>query len=336
MVVVIDSIVINKTTRHGGIANMTTAMDRTAPDAGNDDGIVLSMHDKGTEQVSERLLASAARLSRNAMTEIDWSLPMDPTKYGCSPEWSSLYGTAYWDELTEEQRISVTRHEFASIMNIGIWFEMILQEMVVRDQYLGEYHSPEFQFALTEIADECRHSIMFAKASEKMVGTSYKPSKLVGRLGKFFKATAKNEIAYAGILVAEEVLDVFQRGCMRDDRVLPFIRTVNEIHVLEESRHMKFAREEVRESLQGVGRARRAFSALYISIGAYIIVSNLVQRQAFVDAGLDGDRAVAEMNSNTHFQSMIRSSCAHLMEFLDEMGLLTKPAMYYYRKAHML
>ncbi|MET9200057.1 diiron oxygenase [Gordonia sp. NPDC003585] len=316
---------------------MTAAMDRThagEPEAPIDN--VVSMHDQGTQEVSERLLASAARLSRNAMTEIDWSLPMDPTKYGCSPEWSSLYGTAYWDELTEEQRISVTRHEFASIMNIGIWFEMILQEMVIRDQYLGAYHSPEFQFALTEIADECRHSIMFAKASEKMVGTSYKPTKWVGRLGKLFKRTARNEVAYAGILVAEEVLDVFQRGCMRDDRVLPFIRTVNEIHVLEESRHMKFAREEVRESMQGVGWFRRQFSALYVALGAYFIVSSLVQRKAFEDAGLDADRAVAEMNSNSHFQSMVRSSCVHLMEFLDEVGLLTRPAMRYYRKVHML
>ena len=316
---------------------MTAAMDRThagEPQAPIDN--VVSMHDQGTQEVSERLLASAARLSRNAMTEIDWSLPMDPTKYGCSPEWSSLYGTAYWDELTEEQWISVTRHEFASIMNIGIWFEMILQEMVIRDQYLGAYHSPEFQFALTEIADECRHSIMFAKASEKMVGTSYKPTKWVGRLGKLFKRTARNEVAYAGILVAEEVLDVFQRGCMRDDRVLPFIRTVNEIHVLEESRHMKFAREEVRESMQGVGWFRRQFSALYVALGAYFIVSSLVQRKAFEDAGLDADRAVAEMNSNSHFQSMVRSSCVHLMEFLDEVGLLTRPAMRYYRKVHML
>ena len=312
---------------------MTAAMQHTDADAG---ATVISMRDQGTQEVSERLLASAARLSRNAMTEIDWSQPMDPTKYGCSPEWSSLYGTAYWDELTEEQRISVTRHEFASIMNIGIWFEMILQEMVIRDQYLGAYHSPEFQFALTEIADECRHSIMFAKASEKMVGTSYKPTKWVGRLGKLFKRTAKNEVAFAGILVAEEVLDVFQRGCMRDDRVLDFIRTVNEIHVLEESRHMKFAREEVRESMEGVGWARRQFSGLYVALGAYFIVTSLVQKQAFADAGLDADRAVREMNSNSHFQSMIRGSCAHLMEFLDEVGLLTRPAMHYYRKANML
>lgn len=321
---------------------MTAAMHRTDESATGADktpataDLAASTRDQGTEQVSERLLASAARLSRNALTEIDWSAPMDPTKYGCSPEWSSLYGTAYWDELTTEQRIAVTRHEFASIMNIGIWFEMILQEMVIRDQYLGAYHSPEFQFALTEIADECRHSIMFAKASEKMVGTSYKPSKWVGRLGKVFKRTAKNEVAFAGILVAEEVLDVFQRGCMRDDRVLDFIRTVNEIHVLEESRHMKFAREEVREAMVGVGWARRQFSALYISLGAFYIVTSLVQRQAFADAGLDANRAMREMRSNSHFQSMIRSSCAHLMEFLDEVGLLTKPAMHYYRKANML
>lgn len=295
-----------------------------------------STQDDGPNEVSERLLASAARLSRNAMTEIDWSLPMDPEKYGCSPEWSSLYGTDYWDELTEEQRIALTRHEFASIMCVGIWFEMILQEMVIRDQYLGQYHSAEFQFALTEIADECRHSIMFAKASEKMVGQSYRPSKAVGRLGKLFKMTARNEVAYAGILVAEEVLDVFQRGCMRDDRVLPFIRTVNEIHVLEESRHMKFAREEIRESVRGISRARREFSALYVALGAYFIVSSLIRPQAYAHAGLDVERATREAEANEHFHSMIRSGCVHLMEFLDDVGLLTKPAMRYYRKVHML
>jgi hypothetical protein len=297
---------------------------------------VVSMHDQGTDEVSKRLLASAARLSRNAMTEIDWDQPMDPDKYGCSPEWSSLYGTAYWDELTEPQRVALTRHEFASIMNIGIWFEMILQEMVIRDQYLGDYHDPEFQFALTEIADECRHSIMFAKASQKMVGKSYHPSKFVGWMGKVFMRTARSEIAYTGILVAEEILDVFQRGCMRDEKVLPFIRTVNEIHVLEESRHMKFAREEVRDAMKGVGWLRRQWSALVVSIAAAFIFTSMIRPRAYADAGLDAKRAVATRRSNEHFHSMVRSSCAHLMSFLDEAGLLTKPAARVYRKVHML
>ncbi|MCF8612204.1 diiron oxygenase [Gordonia sp. HY285] len=295
-----------------------------------------SMPDRGMDEVSDRLLASATRLSRNAMTEIDWSQPMDPNHYGCSPEWSTLYGTDYWDELTHEQRVRLTRHEFASIMNIGIWFEMILQELILRDQYLGAYHRPEFQFALTEIADECRHSIMFAKASEKMVGTSYRPSRAIGRLGKVFQYTARGAVSYAGILVAEEILDVFQRGCMRDDRVLPFIRTINEIHVLEESRHMKYAREQVRESVAGMSATKRNFCAVYTSLGAMEIVSNLVQPQAYADAGLDAERALAERRTNKHFHAMVRSNCTHLMAFLDEVGLLTPMARKNYRRVHMI
>ena len=295
-----------------------------------------SKPDQGVDEVSERLVASAVRLSRNAMTEIDWSQPMDPAHYGCSPEWSTLYGTDYWNELTEEQRVTLTRHEFASIMNIGIWFEMILQELILRDQYLGDYHDPEFQFALTEIADECRHSIMFAKASEKMVGTSYRPPRAIARLGKIFQQTARGTVSYAGILVAEEILDVFQRGCMRDERVLPFIRTINEIHVLEESRHMKFAREQVRAGVAGMSPRTKKFCALYTSLGALYIVSNLVQPEVYADAGLDVERARSEAKRNKHFHAMVRSNCTHLMEFLDEVGLLTPAARRNYRRVHMI
>ncbi len=295
-----------------------------------------STHERGIDEVSQRLVASAAMASRNALVEIDWDAPMEPDKYGCSPEWSTLYGTSYWDELTVEQRISLTRHEFASVMSIGIWFEMSLQEMVLRDQYLADYHRPEFAFALTEIADECRHSLMFAKATEKMVGTSYHPHPRIGRAAKVFAGVAKDEVAYAGILVAEEILDVFQRGCMIDDRVLPFIRTVNEIHVLEESRHMRFAREQVRESMASAGPIRRRTSAFLTALAASFIFTSLVRPQAYADAGLDRHRAVAEMRRNHHFQSMVRTSCAHLMEFLDDVGLLTPAAARIYRRVHML
>ncbi|MGB3602231.1 AurF N-oxygenase family protein [Gordonia sp. (in: high G+C Gram-positive bacteria)] len=315
---------------------MTAAIERDNLDAQVAHLADVSQQDRGVEQVSDRLLASAARLSRNAMTEIDWTLPMEPDKYGCSPEWSSLYGTDYWNELTTAQQITLTRYEFASVMSIGIWFEMVLQQLILRDQYAGQYHSAEFQFSLVEVADECRHSLMFAKATEKMVGASYKPHPRIVTMGRGFPLMVNRETAYAGMLVAEEILDVFQRGCMRDDRVLPFIRTVNEIHVLEESRHMKFAREQIRDQMKAVGRTRRQVSATGIAAGAYLIVESMVQPQAYRDAGLDARRAVAERRANTHYHSMLRSSCVHLMEFLDEANLLTKPAMRYYRKAHMI
>ncbi|GAA0926563.1 diiron oxygenase [Kribbella koreensis] len=285
----------------------------------------------GTDQTARRLLDSSARLSRDPATEIDWEAPLGDG-YGLSPEWSTLYGTAYWDELTEAQRVELTRHEAASVASTGIWFEMILQQLILRDVYSVNPASAEFQWALTEIADECRHSIMFARASGRLVDAEYRPGTKARELGRMFKTVATGETAYAAILVAEEVLDVMQRDWMRDRRVEPLVRTVNHIHVVEESRHMVFARDETRQRLAGSGAARRWVSALVIAIAADMIVSSMVTRAVYANAGLDPERALREARANEHHRSLLRSSCANLMDFLGEVGLLTPAATRVYRR----
>jgi len=87
------------------------------------------------------------------------------------------------------------------------------------------------------------------------------PTKASIELGRAFKALASAETAYGGILVAEDVLDVMQRDWMRGENVLPMVRTTSKIHVVEESRHVKFARQEIREKMQGAGPMRRAPAA---------------------------------------------------------------------------
>ncbi|ADB34206.1 hypothetical protein Kfla_5191 [Kribbella flavida DSM 17836] len=289
----------------------------------------------GTDETARRLLASSAQLSRDPATEIDWDEPV-ADDYGLSPEWSTLYGTAYWAELSEAQRRLLTRHEAASVASTGIWFELILQQMILRDVYSVSPASAEFQWALTEIADECRHSIMFARASGKLVDAEYRPRLLARELGRAFKTVATGETAYAAILVAEEVLDVMQRDWMRDRRVAPLVRTVNHIHVVEESRHMVFAREETRQRIAGTGRAARWTSALVIALAADMIVSSMVGREVYANAGLDADRAVREARSNEHHRALLRSSCANLMDFLGEVGLLTAAAARVYRRTGLL
>ena len=289
-----------------------------------------------TEDGSRRLLESAAALSYDPAEEVDWEAPLPEDAYGLNPEWSTLYGTPLWDEMTEQQRVTLTRHEVCSIMSTGIWFEMILQQMVLRDQYVKNPANSSFQFALTEIADECRHSIMFARACEKMGVRAYFPDRASVELGRAFKTLATAEAAYGGILVAEEILDVMQRDWMRGENVLPIVRTTSKIHVVEESRHMKFARQEIREQMQDAGPARRRSSSALIAAVAYVIVKNMVNKGVYEAAGLDTKRALAEVSRNEHRKSMMRSSCAHLMDFLSEAGLLTRPAMAIYRQVHMV
>jgi hypothetical protein len=305
----------------------TAARDRVAPT-----GTGQAEH----EDVARRLLRSSEMLSFDPAHEVDWETPLDTAHHGASPEWCTLYGTRYWGELTPEQQRELTRQESASVASTGIWFEMILQQMVLRDFYAKDPTDPAFQWALTEIADECRHSIMFARGVAKLGARPYRPKRHVVELGRAFKALAGGEAAYAAILVAEEVLDVMQRDWMRDERVAPFVRTINNIHVVEESRHMAFARDEVRERMAGTGALRRQVNAFVIAAAAYFIVTSMVSEDVYAAAGLDRARAVREARANEHHKSMLRSSCAGLMEFLGSAGLLTPPARAIYRRAHLL
>ncbi|MFJ9662237.1 diiron oxygenase [Streptomyces griseoflavus] len=285
---------------------------------------------------ARRLLDSSAQLSYDPLTEVDWETPLDTNFHGASPEWSTLYGTAYWNEMSEEQRKALTRQEAASVASTGIWFEMILQQMVLRDIYAKDPSDDTVQWALTEIADECRHSIMFARGARKLGAPAYRPHRVALELGRFFKTVAFGEAAYAAILVAEEVLDVMQRDWMRDERVVPFVRTINNIHVVEESRHMKFARDETRRHLARAGRLRRRIHAVLISVAAYVIVTSMVNRKVYANAGLDEKRALREAKENEHHKSMMRASCSGLMEFLASVGLLTRPALFFYKRAHLV
>lgn len=288
------------------------------------------------DDVARRLLDSAAALAYDPATEVDWETPLDRDFHGASPEWCSLYGTPYWNELTDAQRKELTRQEAASVASTGIWFEMILQQMVLRDVYMKDPASTEVQWALTEIAEECRHSIMFARGAEKLGAPAYRPKRFAMELGRAFKTVAFGEAAYAAILVAEEVLDVMQRDWMRDERVVPFVRTINNIHVVEESRHMKFARDQTSKRLSGAGRLRRQINAFVVAIASYYIVTSMVNPKVYANAGLDEKRALAEAKANEHRKSMMRSSCSGLMEFLASSRLLTKPALAFYKRAHLI
>ncbi len=118
---------------------------------------------KDREQVAERLLESSARHSFDPDKELDWDAPFEDGKWFWPPELVSLYDTPLWKRMSEEQRILLSQHEAAALASLGIWFELILMQLLVRHIYDKAATSAHVRYALTEIEDECRHSKMFAR-----------------------------------------------------------------------------------------------------------------------------------------------------------------------------
>ena len=99
------------------------------------------------QALSARLLGSAAKKSYDPVVDIDWDAPVPTHVYGLSPEWSTLYGTALWDSLSPDQRDTLTVHEYCSISGVGIWFECLLMQLVLRDVYGEDPAQPHVQWA---------------------------------------------------------------------------------------------------------------------------------------------------------------------------------------------
>ncbi|WP_016883848.1 AurF N-oxygenase family protein [Rhodococcus sp. DK17] len=288
------------------------------------------------EETAQRLLASSARKSYDPMVEVDWEAPIPDDKFGLTPEWSTLYGTALWDEMTEEQKIELTKHEAASVSSVGLWFEILLMQMLLRDVYGRDKHSRHVQFALTEVADECRHSVMFARAGERLNMPSYGPHPAIHKLGRIWGGFFRGANAYASVMAAEEILDVMQRDWMKDERVQPVTRTVSKIHVLEEARHIRFAREEVGRRIEGASWARLQFERLNTAVVVYFVMKSMIRKDVYANAGLDPERAAAEAKNNQHYKDTVRTSGSKLMQFLDGVGLVGGPSKRLYKRVHLL
>jgi P-aminobenzoate N-oxygenase AurF len=289
-----------------------------------------------TDPVSDRLLRSSARHSYDPVVDIDWEAPLIDGLWFMLPERMSLYGTPMWDGLSGEQRIELSRHEVASISSVGLWFELILMQMMVRDLYDEDPRSQRMHYALTEVADECRHSLMFGKAIDRCGAPAYGPTPRLHRLGRLMKTVGFGVSAYASILVAEEILDRWQREVIGDERVQPLVRMVSRVHVLEEARHMTFARDQIERMLPELNRAKLAWHQAMLAQTSFLVARGLVNPAIYAAVGLDPVAARRAALSNPRYQETMAWMGERVTGYLDGLGLIPRHQRRLWRRSLLM
>ncbi|MFD3451696.1 diiron oxygenase [Streptomyces sp. NPDC058691] len=273
------------------------------------------------EKVAERLLDASAKHSFDPDTELDWDAPFEDGGWFWPPELVSLYDTPLWKHMSQEQRIELSRHEAASLASIGIWFEIILMQLLLRHSYDLDPTSGHVRYALTEIADECRHSKMFARLVTRLGTPVYRPARLDHNLGRVLKTVSTTPGAFTGTLLAEEILDWMQRLTFPDERVQPLTRGVTRIHVVEEARHIRYAREELRRQMATAPRWELALTRVSSAEAARVIARSLISPQVYASVGLDPKYAAELARTSPHRRDVMRQSAKKLMDFLEEVGM---------------
>jgi hypothetical protein len=177
---------------------------------------------------------------------------------------------------------------------------------------------------------------MFARFVTKMGAPHYRLDAAGRFLGRVFKATSSGPLTFSAALFVEELLDQMQREAMADDEIEPFTRAVARIHVIEEARHMRYAREELIRDWPKRNPITRAWSRIVLAMVAYTAANRLVSAACYARVGLDPREARRAARRNPHWRAAKTWFARQAVETFAAAGLISGPARLIWRKAGLL
>jgi hypothetical protein len=167
-----------------------------------------------------------------------------------------------FDKLTDEQKRTLAREEFASIVDTGVRFESVLMAGFSIDILSRpDLTDPRVTYLLHEMGEETRHSRLFVRLLDQVKPQAKNPlDNRVGRLAlqavmPFL--TGMPSLFCLLVLSGEEVPDLLQKLASEHPDTDPMIKAVSKYHRQEEARHLAFGRMLFPEAWAAAGPFER-------------------------------------------------------------------------------
>jgi hypothetical protein len=218
-----------------------------------------------------RMLSDASvRRHFDPFVDIDWDDPdfaVDPDDERWMLPRSSdpLGGHPWYLAQSRERRIAIGLWRQANIAKVGLQFEQLLNAGVMNYLFRVPNFSPEFRYLTHEVVEECNHTQMFQEMVNRIGADVPGMGPVVRRLGLLVPLTGRIfPIAFfVMVLAGEEPIDHIQKQLLRaTEQMHPIMLGVMRIHIAEESRHISFAHEFLRDRVPRLGRVRRGALSL--------------------------------------------------------------------------
>jgi P-aminobenzoate N-oxygenase AurF len=282
----------------------------------------------------QHLIDASHRKSLDPYKEIDWSVPFDYSHFYMPQDMVSLYGTPIWDEMTREQRVRLSMHEASSVLATTIWFENQLS-LKLTDYLAGASPlDPHFYWMQIELADECRHSMMFGEAIKRCEAPWYKPRFSIA-LTLVTKYLTSRVAIMLSTLAAENIIGYLNSRTAQDPECHPVMRELSKIHIFEEARHRGYAHEYLKQNWPQVGTFKRSMARRYGLLATRIMIWQLIHPDTYKNLGLPPE-ALEMASNNPHRARIRREMSAELVGFLTQIDVIDKKAAPKWRAAGLM
>lgn len=137
-------------------------------------------------------------------------------------------------------------------------------------------------------------------------------------------------------LLSEEVNDLVQREGMNDERVHPLVRQVCRVHVVEEARHVGFARTELAHAVRTASPANVRIQRELVGMTACAFMAHRMPAAVYRAVGLDPATARRQALANPHHRALLQRSGRKAVAFLTEVGLIGPGQRHWWRRAGLM
>ena len=197
-------------------------------------------------ELAPRLSTASVKTSWDVYTKFDWPDALPENAWYMSPELISLYGTKYYESLTELQQQKLSFAELCNFFSLVLQGERPLVQGLVHRLYLKSTEAVVSDYLHHFIDEENKHMIMFGMFLNRYFGKVY-PEKKVSLPTEYAKG--EEDVAFlCKVLVVEEIGDYYNVLMWHDENVHPLVRELNRVHHFDESRHLAFGRARLAET----------------------------------------------------------------------------------------
>ena len=268
----------------------------------------------------------------DAYTDVAWDAPeMRIDRH--DPRWilddnDPLGRTEWYRNLPPPTQASLGLDLVASKMKIGLQFESILKQGLLRFAADLPNRSPEFRYCYHELIEEAHHSLMFQEFVNRSGFDARGLSRIDRRGADFVVGLGRRfpELFFVFVLGGEDPIDHVQRRELRRGATIhPLLERIMRIHVTEEARHLSFARHYLKRRVPQLSRFRRA----QLAVGAPLILAAMAQmmlrpsRQVVADYAIPASVLDEAYTNNPEHRAATVESLQKVRRLCEELGLLT-------------
>ncbi|PWI44097.1 ferritin-like domain-containing protein [Streptomyces sp. ICBB 8177] len=236
---------------------------------------------------------------------IDWDIEVDPyDPLGVPDENLTVFGTRYWDAMSEAERRELRRHfaswQFSQFLH-GEQGAMVCAARIVES-------APDLDakfYSATQTMDEARHAEIYARFLHEKVGMLYPINdNLQSLLGDTLR-DSRWDMPYLGMQVLIEGLALAAFGMLRDTTDKPLPKQVLAYVMQDEARHVAFGRMALRDYYKQLSDAELREREEFVIEGCYLMRDRLRGDEVLTNFGIPAKEA-AELSERSEYLQLFR------------------------------